>query len=159
LCYVLIRKRISRGNRLVADPPQLSIVQGDFVLWHSHIAATPAYVIQGEGEGEAEAGSFDSTALTSETLYTHAFGVPGDYEWSDAYCQAVRGVVKVALPPEPEDRTQGRRMMEALTQGTVVTIEGDRSDPSEVSILVGQTVFFAVAAADGITITDSRLLG
>jgi len=54
--------------------------------------------------------------------------------------------------------TKYREWMEALARGTLVVIEGDRADPSEVSVLAGQTVFFAVSAADGITITDARLI-
>lgn len=141
-----------RDNRLVADPPQLSIGAGDLVLWHS-VASTPAYAVQGEDE----AAWFDSSSLTSETLYTHAFGVPGDYEWIDANHRSVSGLVRVTSL-ESGDRKQCREWMKALAQGTVVTIKGDCADPPEVSILAGQTVFFAVAAADGITITDSSLV-
>jgi len=39
-----------------------------------------------------------------------------------------------------------------------VVIDGKRSDPPKVSIVAGQTVFFAVTAADGITINDSLLV-
>ena len=145
----------SKGDRLVADPDGLQITAGDVVLWHS-LASTPGYVVVGEGEGESA--SFDSSSLTSETVYTHAFGIPGDYEWADAINRSVSGVVRVTSL-ESGDRKQCREWMEALERGTVVVIEGDRPDPAEVSILAGQTVFFAVAAAEGITITDSRLLG
>jgi plastocyanin len=142
-----------RGNRLVADPEELKIVAGDLVLWHS-LAPTPGYAVV----GECETGLFDSSSLTSETLYTHAFGVPGDYEWADAIKRSVSGVVRVTSL-EPGDRKQCREWMEALGEGTVVVIDREQSEPAEVSILAGQTVFFAVAAADGITITDTRLLG
>jgi hypothetical protein len=122
------------------------------VLWHS-TAKTPGYAVQAEGEPAA----FDSSALSSETVYTHAFGVPGDYEWADAIKRSVSGVVKVESLDSSEER-QCRKWMEALERGTVVVIDGERSDPPEVSILAGQTVFFAVKAAEGITVTDTRLL-
>ena len=141
------------GDRLVAEPPKLSIAAGDLVLWHS-VASTPGYAVQGEGEQ----GRFDSSSLTSETLYTHAFGVPGDFEWTDAIHGSLSGVVKVTSL-DSGDPKQCREWMEALAHGTVVVIEGDRADPPEVSVLAGQTVFFAVAAAEGITITDARLVG
>jgi plastocyanin len=141
------------GDGLVAEPPKLSIAAGDLVLWHS-VASTPGYAVQGEGEG----GRFDSSSLTSETLYTHAFGVPGDFEWTDAIHGSLSGVVKVTSL-DSGDPKQCREWMEALAHGTVVVIEGDRADPPEVSVLAGQTVFFAVTAAEGITITDARLVG
>jgi plastocyanin len=143
---------LQKENRLVADPDELAIGAGDLVLWHS-LASTPGYVVQGEDDG----GAFDSSSLTSETLYTHAFGEPGDYEWADARNRAVSGTVSVGSldAREPE---QCREWTDAFRRGTVVMIEGERSDPPQVSILAGQTVFFAVAAADGITVTDVRLL-
>jgi len=138
-----------RGERLAADPAELQIGAGDVVLWHS-LAGTNAYVVQGQGAG----GEFDSSSLTGDTLYTHAFGVPGDYEWVDARGRSVKGLVRVGTL-ETSERDPCREWMRALENGTLVVIEGARSDPSEVSILAGQTVFFAVTAADGITITDS----
>jgi plastocyanin len=142
----------SKGDRLSADPAHLNVVAGDFVLWHS-LASTPGYVIQGEGPS----GAFDSSSLTSESLYTHAFGSPGDYEWTDAIARSVSGVVKVGSL-ESEDRKQCREWMEALERGTLVVIERDRAEPAEVSIVAGQTVFFAVTAAEGVTVTDVRAL-
>ena len=144
-----------RNGKLVADPQRLSIATGDFVLWHS-AAGTPAYVVQGAAD-EGDAGDFDSSALTSETLYTHAFGVPGDYEWTDANGGSVCGVVHVTSM-DSGDGEQCRAWMNALEQGTVVTIEGDRCDPPEISIVAGQTVFFAVCSGDGIAITDCSLV-
>lgn len=141
-----------REDELVAEPPKLSIAAGDLVLWHS-VASTPGYAVQGESK-EAR---FDSSLLTSETLYTHAFGVPGDYEWTDAANRSVSGAVKVGSL-DSGDPKQCREWMEALARGTLVVIEGDRADPPEVSVLAGQTVFFAVSAAEGITITDARLI-
>jgi plastocyanin len=141
-----------KGDRLVADPPQLSIADGDVVLWHS-LSSTPGYAVQGEGK----AGSFDSSSFTAGMLYTHAFGAPGEYEWVDAINRSVSGMVKVTAL-DSGDRKQCGEWMEALERGTLVVIDGNRSDPPEVSIVAGQTVFFAVTAADGITITDSRLV-
>ena len=46
---------------------------------------------------------------------------------------------------------------ELLTRGTVVTIRNGKADPAQLTVTVGQTVFFAVEKAEGITITDRRL--
>jgi plastocyanin len=143
--------RLESGG-LVADPPQLKIANGDVVLWHS-FSSTPGYAVQGGSKAE----SFDSSSFTAGMLYTHAFGVPGDYEWVDAIKQSVSGVVEVTSL-DPNDREQCGEWMEALEHGTLVTIDGKRSDPPKVSIVAGQTIFFAVTAAEGISITDSRLV-
>jgi preprotein translocase subunit YajC len=46
----------------------------------------------------------------------------------------------------------------SLSKGTLVVISGDKVEPTFVEISVGQTVFFAVEKADGVTITDRRLI-
>jgi hypothetical protein len=43
------------------------------------------------------------------------------------------------------------------SKGTVVMVANDKANPAEVEIEVGQTVFFAIVAGRGITITDRRL--
>ncbi len=48
------------------------------------------------------------------------------------------------------------KWMRSLTEGALVTIKG-RAEPQEVEVLTGQTVFFAVVDAPGITITDRRV--
>ena len=141
-----------KGPRLVADPPELSIKTGDLVLWHS-VASTPGYAVQGKGKSI----EFDSSSLASETVFTHAFGVEGEFEWTDAIERAVSGRVNVSAL-DSRDPKQCAKWGRALQRGTVVVIDGKRSDPPAIDILVGQTVFFAVAAAKGITITDVQLL-
>jgi hypothetical protein len=37
-------------------------------------------------------------------------------------------------------------------------IDGDRADPAEIDVVVGQTVFFAIVKSSGMTITDERLI-
>jgi hypothetical protein len=39
----------------------------------------------------------------------------------------------------------------------VVVIDGDRAEPADVEILAGQTVFFAVSASEGMTVTERQL--
>jgi plastocyanin len=140
-----------KGRSLRADPPSLEIAAGDVVLWHCP-SASIAYAVQGDGAG----GSFDSTAMTAGTLYTHAFGTAGDFEWTDAVRGAVSGMVRVTTL-DGEESEICEKWMGALSHGALVTIHGDRVDPPELSVLAGQTVFFAVTDADGISITEGRL--
>jgi plastocyanin len=142
-----------RGQALVADPAKLDIEQGDTVMWHSEDPATPGFVVRGEGD----AGEFDSSALAGYAVYTHAFGLPGDYEWTDANRGAVSGLVRVQ-PVKSDDQEECQHWARQIGEGVLVTISGDDVSPRKVEILVGQTVFFAVEKAPGITITDKRLL-
>lgn len=57
---------------------------------------------------------------------------------------------------DTESKEDCEKWMRSLKEGALVTIKG-RADPQQVEILTGQTVFFAVVDAPGITITDQRL--
>lgn len=143
------------GRRLIADPSHLEIEAGDMVLWHAPDAATPGFAVHGRMEKEKQ--RFDSTALTDETVYSHAFGLPGDYRWTDAYGRDLSGVVHVATLDDAKERTSDR-WQKALHTGTTIKIRGYDIEPREARILVGQTVFWIVEEADGISITDARLV-
>lgn len=143
----------TESGKLVAQPPEIVIEAGDVVLWHTLDAATPGFAVVGECEGK----KFDSTALTAEALYSHAFGTPGRYVWVDAHRGKLRGEINVRAVDscKPEDR---KDWLEALRKGTLITVAGHRSEPEHVEILAGQTVFWAVEKAEGISITDTRLV-
>lgn len=141
-----------RDGHLVADPGELAITEGAIVLWHAADSSVPGFVVQGESEKLR----FNSASLTSDSLYTHAFGVAGTYEWRDTNRSKLGGRV-VVRDPKPESPEDCEEWMRALSDGALTTIEGDRAEPSEVQIVAGQTVFFAVVDAAGITITDARL--
>jgi plastocyanin len=146
---VVVRRK---GRNLVADPSHLEIAVGDMVLWQAPDADTPGFAVYGQQKNER----FDSTALTSEMVYSHAFGLPGDYRWVDAHGSGVSGVIHVRSLKET--RGEGaERWQKALRNGTTVQIRGDEVKPQKVEILVGQTVFWIVEKADGISITDARL--
>jgi plastocyanin len=149
--YVVTVKR--DGLRFAAEPPELEITAGDTVLWHAPDPKTPGYVVCGKGAG----GEFDSTALATETVYTHAFGMPGEYKWTDANGSGIAGLVRVRQVDSREQR-QMTAWAEQVKEGALVVISGRSVEPKEVDILVGQTVFFAVEKAPGITITDSQLM-
>jgi len=138
------------GHHRVADPPELAVSVGDYVMWNAPDPKTPPYVVEGEK------GFFSSSALRSEAGYSHAFGLPGEYEWRDAN-GGPRGVVRVAAvtADTPEAR---RKWVERLRKGTLVMVNGDSADPKSVDIVVGQTVFWVIGKTEGVTITDARLL-
>lgn len=146
--------RISREGRVLRAPqPEREVKAGDVVMWSATDRAVPGFAVRGR-VGDFE---FDSSALYSEAVFSNAFGVPGDYEWRDANGSGIGGVIHVVNPKIETSKDQ-RKWMEALKEGKMILISGKRVKPEEVEILVGQTVFWAVERADGITITDVRLL-
>jgi hypothetical protein len=99
--------------------------------------------------------------MRDDSVFTHAFGLPGEYAWADANGSRLRGVVRV-VPPRLESRTAAGRRAEwqrALGQGTMILVRGETAEPAEVEVVVGQTVFWAVQDAPGVSITDVALLG
>jgi plastocyanin len=145
------------GRNFVADPPELEIASGDFVLWNAADPSTPGFVVSGEGEEIR----FDSSVLTAEAIYTHAFGLPGEYQWADANGGPAGGVVRVIVP-EPittkDQKDLQKKMLKVLQEPIVVLVRDDEVRPTEVQAMVGQTVFWAVERSSGIAITDARLV-
>jgi plastocyanin len=149
--FVAVRRGEEKRN-LQADPPQLSIEAGDLVMWSAADSSTPGFSVSGRSEND----SFSSAALSSEAVYTHAFGSAGEITWKDANGGRSSGKVTVTMPStKPKDLEAYKAR---LAKGTLVTIRSGRAEPSQVEILVGQTVFFAVEKTEGITITDQRLI-
>ena len=147
--FVVVRQE---GKMLTADPPKLDIAAGDVVLWSTNDPDTPGFSIGGYSGKD----SFNSASITGEAAYSHAFGSPDEIEWEDTNGHGLAGKIIVKMPP-----TQSPKEMDAfkeiLTKGTVVVISGGKVQATPVEIFVGQTVFFAVEKAEGITITDRRL--
>ena len=141
------------GSKFVADPPHLEVHAGDMVLWNTPDPGITGYVVVGKGAG----GKFDSSALGSEAVFTHAFGTPGEYKWVDANKGKISGLIHVRSL-DPKDKEQCQKWLATLEQGSLFTIEGDSVRPEKMEILTGQTVFWAVQKAPGISITDSRLV-
>jgi plastocyanin len=139
-------------KKLVADPPNVEIAAGDVVLWNTNDQSTPGFSVSGHSEKD----SFNSAALAREALYSHAFGSPEEIEWTDMNGHGLHGKITVRMPS-----TKSQKEMDdfkgLLTTGTVVTIRDGKAEPAQLSVMVGQTVFFAVEKAEGITITDRRL--
>ena len=135
----------------VPDNRELKIAVGDLVLWNCASADAPPFAVIGDQE------FFDSSRLTNECGYSHAFGMPGEYRWRDAYGSDISGVITVS-DPECKCDNDVRKWREKLAEGTVVMIADGGAEPSKVSVVVGQTVFFAVVTSKGISITDERIL-
>lgn len=142
-----------KGNDFIADISKLDLREGDAILFHQPDRKRPGFAVRGT-MGKTE---FDSCFLKDQAVYTHAFGLPGRYEWTDANGSGVGGVVTVVNDPA-EGRKGAERAMKRLSEGVVVHIVGTKVKPAEVTITTGQTVFFAVEDTKGITITDVSLL-
>lgn len=150
--FVTVRQ--AKGGRVLdAVPRELSIEAGDVVLWSAENSAVPGYSIHGWGEGSD---AFSSAAMTHEAVYSHAFGAPGVFDWRDPRNERIRGRVTVTVP-QTEAPDAMEHFRELLGEGTVVLIKNHEVSPAEVTIIAGQTVFFAVEKGNGISITDTRL--
>jgi plastocyanin len=133
------------------DKPEITIEAGDMVVWNCPEKAMTPYAVVGDKE------FFASSRLVNECGYSHAFGLPGDYHWVDAFGGPVQGVVRVR-DPGVKTKDDLEKWRQTLAQGTVVMIDDQQAKPREIEIFVGQTVFFAVTKSAGLSITDERLL-
>ncbi len=133
-------------------PPELEVHAGDGVLWHTTTRGGPGFQVSGQASGF----SFTSAHLRGEAIYTHAFAVPGLYEWHDPHGGGASGTVQVSAF-EAKDASDRDRWFELLKQPITVEIHGNEARPSALHIVLGQTVFFIVKEGDGIAITDKRL--
>lgn len=141
----------ARAGRFHPDAQTLTIATGDLVLWNCVDQAAPPLAIIGDQD------FFASNRLTNECGYSHAFGLPGEYRWTDAWGSGVGGVVRVRDPGCKDDASLAR-WRDTLEQGTLVMIADGKAKPAEIAIETGQTVFFAVVTGPGISITDERLI-
>ncbi len=138
-----------REGALHAEPAQLEIALNDTVLWVADKTVQAGFCVRGTN-GHA----FDSASLTGNSLYTHAFGLPGRYQWRDSHGSRLAGEVLVTEPEGMEPNA----WLEALSSGTVVHVSDDEATPATVEIMPGQRVFWAIARAQGVSITDVTLL-
>lgn len=139
-------------NAFSPDRVEIHIALGDLVLWSSVSQTGPAYEVVGQQE------FFGSVSLVNECGFSHIFGQAGEYEWGDINGSGIGGVVRVTAPAchNARDIAQWR---ERLAKGTVVMVADGKCEPAVVEVEVGQTVFFAIVAGKGITVTDKRLFG
>ena len=141
-----------QDRRFVPDRTKLAVEVGDLVVWHCPDATAPGWEIAGDKT------FFGSAALVNECGYSHAFGLPGRYEWADARGSQVHGIVDV-VPVQCANGDELARWRKQISQAALVMIQDGKADPAEVKVVVGQTVYFAVVTGPGITVTDRRLIG
>jgi plastocyanin len=136
---------------LTATPAELRVTLGDLVVWSPDRSVTFGFRVRGRVGDDL----VDSASLHTESIFTHAFGLPGSYEWADANGSGLRGQVRVATPDTAagHDEWLGR-----LERGTLVHVRGNHAEPETVEIVVGQTVVWAVEDAPGVSITDTSLI-
>jgi plastocyanin len=141
----------SSGGKLDASPAQIKVAANDLVVWSPNQSVTMGFRVRGRiGDDVVDSGS-----LYTESIFTHAFGLSGRYEWRDANGSPLTGSVVVAMPDKEFGQEAWLRLLE---EGKLVHVRGDRAEPSEVEIVVGQTVVWAVEDAPGVTITDANLI-
>lgn len=138
------------GQRFLPEREQLAIEAGDLVSWNCPDQKAPAYEIAGDKP------FFDSSLLTNECGYSHAFGLPGTYRWRDANGSGLSGVVRVKAV-QCATRADLAHWRAQLGKAQLVMVHQGKAEPAEVDIVVGQTVYFAIVTGPGITITDERL--
>jgi plastocyanin len=141
-----------RNGDLKVSPEKLTIDAGDFVLWYAQDQSVGGISIAGEGPNF----SFSSARMVSDAIYTHAFGLPGRYEWIDPVAGHVAGVVNVQAL-EAKTVEDQNRWYEKLVQPASFEISGQNVSPKSVDIVVGQTVFWSVQKTGGVGIVDASL--
>jgi len=147
--YVTVRQA---NGRLVASPARLEITAGDIVVWSADRTVPFGFRVR----GTIGSNVLDSAALVTESIYTHAFGLAGSFEWADANGSDLRGQVTVAMPDAAEGH---ERWLARIGEGALVHVRGVSAEPADLQIVVGQTVVWAVEDAPGVTITDASLIG
>jgi plastocyanin len=140
---------ISDGKKFSVAPATVTIAVGDMVVWNG--GGDIPFAVAGEQD------FFNSHRMVNECGFSHAFGMAGDYHWRDAFGSKLAGVVHVRDPDCTSDH-QRKKWRETLAEGHLVMIADGKADRTEVEIMTGQTIFFAIVKTPGISITDSRLL-
>jgi plastocyanin len=135
------------------DREQVQIYRGDVVMWSTTASTAPGFAVFGRSENTR----FDSSEIGANAMYSHAFGTIGEIEWVDAHEGELRGTVIIQ---DHRCHTSDERAayLETLRKPTLVMIDEGRARPNRVSIVIGQTVFFAVRGGACISIVDRRLL-
>ncbi len=138
------------GREFRPDKVEITVSDGDLVVWNCPDPVAPRYEVVGEKD------FFSSARLVNECGFSHAFGSAGIYAWTDAYGSGIGGTIRVRAPG---CRTQAdlAKWRAGLSEATLVIIADGKASPADVEITVGQTVYFAIVAGEGISITDKRL--
>lgn len=140
-----------RERQFTTDSVKLVIEVGDLVLWHCGDPSAPGWEIAGDQP------FFGSARLVNECGYSHAFGLPGRYEWVDAHGSGLHGVVHVQ-EVRCGDAKALAQWREQVAKAPVVMIQDGKVGTPEVKVVVGQRVYFAIVTGPGLSITDRRLV-
>jgi plastocyanin len=141
----------SGPNGPSASPAHLEISAGDIVAWSADKSVLFGFRVRGTIGDDV----LDSAAMRTESIFTHAFGLAGSYEWADANGSELSGRVSVMMP---DANSSHDARLEQLQKGALVHVTGTQAEPAHIEIMVGQTVVWAVEKAPGVTITDRTLL-
>ncbi len=136
------------------EPRTLHIRHNDVVLWSTASAATPGFAVR----GATKTTRFDSADLPANSMYSHAFGSPGQFTWSSVRDPRLNGTVSVTAHPLCLTEEHRAAYLEKLGKASLVMIDGPKAHPKKISVTVGQTVFFAVRSGEGVAIVDRALL-
>ena len=145
--------KIAFDGAFGVDRPSVSIHRGDVVLWSTSSSTAPGFAVFGSA-GDV---GFDSSELHDNSVYSHAFGAPGEIEWADPREPNLHGVI-IVLDQRCRSHEERAAYMARLREPALITLEDREAQPSRVQISVGQTVFFAVRSGDGLAIVDRQLL-
>jgi plastocyanin len=146
---------VSHADDMFAvDPAGLHINSNDVVLWSAASAATPGFSVR----GMSEKAHFDSAELPANSMYSHAFGVTGEFEWRDALNPKIGGLITVTAPPACHTHEHRAAYLKTLSEATLVMIDAPKAHPKRIKVVLGQTVFFAVRSGHGVSIVDRTLL-
>ena len=110
---------------MTASPAELHVTAGDLVVWSADRSLTFGFRVRGTIGDEL----IDSASLRTESIFTHAFGLPGSYEWADANGSSLHGQVNVV-----QCRTQRKATRHGwsdLRKGRSCTYEGNGPSPRE----------------------------
>lgn len=144
---------------LQVEPPRLKVTVNDTVLWSALDRSVPPFRVRSTDHSEL---AFDSAALHSHAILSHAFGASGSYCWTGG-----RGLAGEIIVTDPQLHAAGdlaayRRQLASLRQSAsradgsplaIFRIDNDTSEPASVSIVTGQTVLWLVQNTRGIAIS------
>ncbi|HYH78250.1 MAG TPA: hypothetical protein VEX86_00585 [Longimicrobium sp.] len=144
--------RVGKDGRLEPDREELAVAPGDHVMFHAANARTPRYSVRGSGPG----GAWSSGELENDSLFSHTFGLPGEYRLTDANSGRLVAALVVSNPPLAD---AGAGL--AVRDAAIISIQGGDFKTQRAEMVVGQTAVFVVndVREPGITITDHALLG